>query len=383
MSVTIDQLEQIITAIHATPQMMVLEFAGAGVQALGWLHRVAGSSRTVLEAADRYAASSLIEAIGFSPKRFTAPEVARALANRAYFRATHLVDPPTPVAGIGCTATIATDRAKRGEHRCCVAACTDAGVRTYALTLEKGRRSRLEEEELVSLLMLKAVADVSGVSGLPDPELLATERVEMQFEALDLLSRLMAGEVAWVFVSPDGRMTTAKTWPRLALLSGAFNPLHEGHRRLAEVAAKKLQQDVFFELPLVNADKSPLIDPDEVRRRMAQFAGFAPLILTRAPLFSQKARFFPGSVFILGVDTVERLAQPRFYHDDPTEMQASFEAVRTAGCRYLVAGRSAADGFLTLAKVELPAEYEDLFEAIPENEFRIDISSTAIRNNRG
>jgi hypothetical protein len=54
------QLEQIITTIHATPQKIVFEFAGAGSQALTWLHAVGGSSRTILEATDRYLAASRI-----------------------------------------------------------------------------------------------------------------------------------------------------------------------------------------------------------------------------------------------------------------------------------------------------------------------------------
>lgn len=42
----------LITAIHTAARPCVIEFAGAGSQALWWLHSVAGSSRTVLEATD-------------------------------------------------------------------------------------------------------------------------------------------------------------------------------------------------------------------------------------------------------------------------------------------------------------------------------------------
>jgi hypothetical protein len=45
---------EFLTAIHATPHMMTMNFAGAGAQALAWLHSVGGSSRTILEATDRY-----------------------------------------------------------------------------------------------------------------------------------------------------------------------------------------------------------------------------------------------------------------------------------------------------------------------------------------
>src|SRR5512136_684616 len=150
MSITLTPLEPVIAAIHAAPRQVVIDFAGAGAQALTWLHGVPGSSRTILEATDRYAAASLTEAIGFAPEQFASVEVARALALRAYSRACRLAGPTTLVAGIGCTAAIATDRPKRGDHRCCLAVCDEQSLTTYTLTLTKGRRTRQEEENLVS-----------------------------------------------------------------------------------------------------------------------------------------------------------------------------------------------------------------------------------------
>ncbi|HXV99942.1 MAG TPA: hypothetical protein VEC93_16105, partial [Anaerolineae bacterium] len=365
-----------IQAIHTAPQMVVIEFAGAGAQALAWLHGVAGSSRTILEATDRYVSTSLINLLGFEPTQFTSPQVARAMATKAYIRARQLAPPGTPVAGIGSTATIATDRAKRGDHRCCVAVCDAQGVTSYALTLTKDLRTRQQEENLVSLLILRAIADVCGVDGLPTPTLAGEEAFVEQFEPIDLLARLLAREVGWVAVTPDEQMTTGETLSHIALLSGSFDPIHLGHRKLAEAASKILGQDVYFELTLVNADKAQ-IDVGEARRRIAQFSGQATVLLTCAPLFSQKAQLFPHSVFVLGIDTVERLIQPRFYNNDPAEMLASFKAIRTAGCHFLVAGRLRGHHFLTLQDLDLPAGYRELFEEIPD--FRMDISSTAIR----
>lgn len=378
MGLSLDRLERVITTIHATPQMIVIDFAGAGAQALAWLHGIGGSSRTVLEATDHYAALSLTEFIGFEPEEFASPDVARAMAINAYIRACHLAAPAVSVAGIGCTATIATDRTKLGDHRCCLAVCDAQGVTTYTLILAKGRRTRHEEENLVSLLILKAVADVCRVKGVPSLDLFEAETLVADFEPVDWLARLLTGEIGWVAITPDGQVRPGKTWPNIAFLSGAFNPLHNGHRRLAEVAAKILRQKVYFELPLVNAEKAPL-DLAEAQRRAAQFAGFATVILTQAPLFNQKAQLFPRSVFVLGIDTVERLWQSRFYHDDPVEMYAAFNAVQVAGCRFMVAGRWQGDRFLTLQDLDIPAGYRELFSQIPEEDFRVDISSTAIR----
>jgi len=227
-------------------------------------------------------------------------------------------------------------------------------------------------------LILKAVASVCGVAHLPELELFAEETLVKQVERCSLLDRLLAGDFNWVAVSPQGRMTPGRTWPNIALLSGAFNPVHAGHWQMAGIARELLQQEVYFELPLINAGKGPL-EPDIAEQRLAQFTGMATVILTRAPLFGQKADMFPRSVFVIGVDTAERLVQPRFYNDDPAEMLASFETIRRAGCRFLVAGRLDDDRFMTLGDVDLPAGYRELFTEIPEEQFRLDISSTDIR----
>jgi hypothetical protein len=372
-------IETAVSAIHATPHKIVYEFAGAGAQALAWLHAVGGSSKTILEATDRYAAASLIEAVGFEPAHFVSTQVAQAMATHAYLRACRLTGVSVDVAGVGCTAAIATDRTKRGEHRCCVAVCNMHGVVTYTLNLTKGRRSRQEEETLVSLLVLKAIAKTCGLPGLePALTLQAGESAQETVDRINLLDRLIADQFPLIIVLSDGQLVPAKSLPNIVLLSGAFNPLHDGHRQLAEVVTRKLDQQVYFELPLVNAEKAP-IGSAEAGRRIAQFYKFAPLLLTTAPLFSQKARLFPHSTFILGADTAVRLIQPRFYNNNPTEMLAALDDIRKAGCRFLVAGRFHNDHFLTLKELNLPAGYHELFEDISEVEFRLDISSTLLR----
>ena len=378
MTIPFSLLEPILQDIHAATPRIVYEFAGAGVQALAWLHGVGGSSRTVLEATDRYASASLASLIGVAPQQATSPEVAQAMATQAYRRARELAEPDLPAIGLSCTATIATDRTKRGDHRCCISTCDAQGMVTYSLTLTKGQRTRYEEESLVSLIVLRALADMCGIAGLPDPPLFGTETITQIADPTPLLAQFMAGINHWVEVSPNGHLTTGDVRPNVTLLSGAFNPLHAGHRQLAEVASDLTGQPVYFELPLVNADKAP-IDLQVARRRWMQFAGVTPLLFTRAPLFTMKADIFPNSTFILGVDTAKRLVQLRFYRHNPAEMDAAFAKIRDAGCRFLVAGRMIAGRFHTLTDANLPSRYQDLFQEIPPDRFRLDISSTELR----
>jgi hypothetical protein len=165
------------------------------------------------------------------------------------------------------------------------------------------------------------------------------------------------------------------------LLSGSFNPLHAGHERLAQAAAVVLGMPVLFELPVVNADKPPL-SYAEVERRLEQFRGRHPVVLTRAPLFRDKAALFPGCVFVVGYDTAARLVEPRYYGGE-ARRDAALAEIRAAGCRFLVAGRAVGGVFRTLSDIAIPERFRDLFIELPESVFRLDLSSTEIRRLMG
>ena len=198
----------------------------------------------------------------------------------------------------------------------------------------------------------------------------------------DPLQRLIAAaggvdDVRLVVVEPDGRMT-ADVAVDGAVIPGSFNPLHAGHRRLAEVVAALADTEVAFELSIVNVDKPPL-EEVEVLRRLRQFDDRWRVVLTRAPRFIEKARLLPGVTFAVGWDTAVRLVDPHYYEGDERSMLAALDEMRTAGCRLLVAGREHDGAFRTLADVAVPAQFEHLFEAIPESRFRVDVSSRALR----
>lgn len=371
---------ELVTLLHARPTKLVYEFAGAGASALALLHAVGGSSRTVLEATDRYAARSLAEAAGAAVTQAVSADVAAALATHALERARRLVDEGESVAGVGLTATIATDRAKRGEHRVWVAAADALAVRLAGLVLRKGARDRDGEEHVVARLALRAMADAKGVLRELALELLAGEDLQTALRPGPALAAFAAGRRDLVILDAAGRCVDAPPWSAAAgaVVSGAFHPLHDGHLGLAEAAQRHLGRPIAFELAVANADK-PTIPLDEAHRRAAQFAGRAPLVLTRAARFHEKARLLPGTVFVLGADTAARVLEPRFYPEGEG-LDAAMAVVRAAGGRFLVAGRRSERGFLTLADLDVPARHADLFEELPASAFRADVSSTGIRS---
>ena len=63
-----------------------------------------------------------------------------------------------------------------------------------------------------------------------------------------------------------------------------------------------------------------MLSAEEVARRVTQFTALppSPLLLTRLPLFTQKAQLLPGSLFVVGYDTAVRLVLPKYYGDGST-----------------------------------------------------------------
>ncbi|MCA9241684.1 MAG: hypothetical protein KDA37_15845, partial [Planctomycetales bacterium] len=158
---------------------------------------------------------------------------------------------------------------------------------------------------------------------------------------------------------------------------GAFNPLHEGHRRMAAVAAEVTGHEVTFELSVANVDK-PSLDFVEVARRVAQFDQHHCLV-TRAPTFVDKATLMPGATFVVGLDTLIRIADEAYYDDSPAVRDDALSHIAGAGCRFLVFGRTFDDEFLTLDDLELPPALAAICTGVSEEVFREDISSTELR----
>lgn len=171
----------LVEAIHATDTRAVVAVSGAGSQALAWLLGVGGASRTLLEASVPYAQSAFAAYAGSTPAEFASTEAAVALATASLDRGRRFIEGDamgdTMVVGIGCAATIATDRLKRGEHRAFVACAGTDGTRTFALQITKGARDRQGEEELVSRLILNALAEACGLPQRLDLGLLPDERL--------------------------------------------------------------------------------------------------------------------------------------------------------------------------------------------------------------
>jgi hypothetical protein len=228
------------------------------------------------------------------------------------------------------------------------------------------------------------LADAMGVARWADfvecdgPELRRSHKDGVQDKKRDNdeLNALRDGRQPWLTVYSDGRQRPGGRLPS-AVVSGSFNPLHDGHAALLAAARRRYGESVAYELSTINVDKPPL-RTFEVKERLAQFQGDARVILTAASKFVDKARILPGVTFAMGVDTAQRIVDRSYYETDRAYLDA-LDDFHALGTQFLVAGRLDDGCYVELGDLDISREWRGLFNPIPAEELRVDVSSTALR----
>ena len=366
-----------IPALHDSNWRGVLHITGGGASLLAELLAVAGASRTVLDASIPYAEQALTDLLGTPPEQAASRATARALAMAAYQRAVGFGG--ADHFGFGCTASLVTDRTKRGQTRAHWAIQTVSATHDYYLELDAAnsrsdQETALRESLIASLGAALLGDDDAGLQG-------SVGRAIAQWQPL-----LGATPYRWCSSQSLGQGSSQSLGQGSSqsngslILPGSFNPVHDGHYQMLAVAEQITGKIGAFELTLRNADK-PDLDYLSVQERLAKMTD-RHVWLTNQANFAAKAELFPGATFVLGTDTMARIGEVRFYQNSTDKLAAAIERLQALDIHFLVLGRAQGEDFVSLDDLTLPSALRALCEGVPESTYRNDVSSTRIRAER-
>ncbi len=378
-----------IAAIHTSLNRGVFILSGGGSEFLSRLLSVPGASATVLEACVPYSTEAMTEFLHQKPEQFCCEPTARRLAAMAWLRAMKYAKseslstlPANAFLGFGLTATLATSRKHRGKHRVFAAFHSLERTVSYSLEFEKDKLNRGEEEKLTADWALNLLTAFCGI----ETEFHDSPLKEQT--APDLWQKVLNGELPFIELHRDGGVSRTLSPEIRGIFPGSFAPIHEGHCQMHDFARQKLGGEIALELSVLNADKPPL-DYVSIQERLTRifsdpnFTGNT-VLLSRLPFFELKSRYFPNQTFLVGMDTLKRIASPKYHFGEKFLLEKSLANLKKCGTRFLVFGRTQnfqeENSFETFRPSAFLPSLSELCEGIGADEFRNDHSSTQIRS---
>lgn len=363
-----------------TNSLLHVSSTGAGPSLQRDLWGIPGCSQYLVGFFTPYARTQLHSFLGHPPEdSYVTMSVAYDLAMASYIRsAEHKVETVSsgnPV-GIGITAAVASSRIPRGDQQAFICIVTSDAILETSIVFDKavGAEERLNQDGIISKTVL--VLLTQALRGDVSAEVLAKN----QGTALERFYRYP------VFLTDGTRHPRTEGGGNSAYMPATLNPIHDGHRTMAAAAEKYLSPEgpgtikVSYLVSSTSPHKGQLSVQEMLLKagmlRAERWKGHShsrSVEFTHdEPLFLDKARKRPNSVFVIGADTMQRMLDPKW----GPSIDALLSELKNLGAKFLVMGRVVDGAFMTCRDIKVPWPHGNLFEPI---EGRVDLSSSEIR----
>jgi nicotinic acid mononucleotide adenylyltransferase/nicotinamide mononucleotide (NMN) deamidase PncC len=310
--------------------------AGAGLQSQLW--EVPGSSAYLSGCSFPYTGEEQEELLGFMPEHFCSEENAIDLASAAYMKAYKFGG--KKAVGIGMAASVASNREHHGDLRVHVCGITDDKVVVAEHTFEKavGEAARTEQGNWCDEFGIAAILECAA-----KPEDKYLHSVQFKDASDVALQRFMARPY---FTANGKRLDRLPKGGKVALMSGAFNPPHEGHFGVAQAALEQLNHRTVFEITAEPPHKDALT-VQTLLQRAKLLQGHDRLFSKKLPYYVDKAIAYPKRALIMGADAMVRMLDPKWGLD----VGEMFNTFYDLGTKLFICGREIDGNFTTCENI--------------------------------
>lgn len=351
---------------------------GAGPRLLQAIWDNTGISEYFVGAELPYKTTQTRAVLGHAPEQgYVAEDVAYDLAMASYLRAaeTKVVETLAgdPI-GLGISAAVASNRWPHGGHRAHMVLISKDRVAYRLVNLVKGtgKEVRQYHDEAIADAALELV--LRALKGDLPSEPACEEKALERFHLYPVFGT-------------DGTRRKHSASGRRLYLPATLNPIHDGHRFMCRAAEESHTRDGIGPVRAIYLVSSS--SPHKGRMSVQQMLMTAGMLRAERwrdeyeprmvefthdePLFLDKARKRPGSTFIIGADTMQRMLDPQW----GPAIEEMLTEMRNLDVKFLVMGRLVNDQWVTCRDIKVSWPHQLLFEPL---EGRLDMSSTQIRS---
>lgn len=299
-------------------KQFVLAIAGGGQSVIGKITENGGMSNVLLEATCLQSTKATDNYIGKAPDKYVRMATARQLAVASYDRAKSYGD--QELFGVGSTSCLVSEGEREGRRHF-LYVCVHSSMYTWNIEIEFDKRTRKEQEDLVTNILHEVVKAARGLHPKDIREFLTSQDKIRSYS--HHIQQYYAASI---------KIHTPY------ILCSSCNPIHDGHLNMIRHVGS-----ANIELCTTNADK-PNLDHSTIYERveatqnkLVEQGIVGGVIVGDKGLFVDKSYLYPNSTFLVGGDTFNRILDPRFSRDGTSyDIRLQLEEIQANNCKFMI-----------------------------------------------